>query len=157
MKIQLILIGKTTQEFVRLGFDEFSGRLKHYLPFEMEIIPELKSAKNLSTEQQKEKEGELLLKSFKPGDYIVLLDKKGKEMSSMQFAEYLEKKKQVVSKRLVFVIGGPFGFSPKVYEAAHEKISLSKMTFSHQLIRLIFAEQLYRAMTILSHEPYHHE
>ena len=157
MKIQLIVIGKTAQPFVRLGLEEFSGRLKHYLPFEMEVIPELKNTKNLSIEQQKEKEGEYLLKSFQPGDCIVLLDEKGKEMSSMQFAEYLGKKSQVVSKRLVFVIGGAYGFSPHVYETAHEKIALSQMTFSHQLIRLIFAEQLYRAMTIINHEPYHHE
>ena len=157
MKIQLIVVGKTTQDFVRLGLDEFSGRLKHYLPFEMEVIPDLKNTKNLSTEQQKEKEGECLLKSFLPGDCVVLLDEKGREMSSMQWAEYLEKKRQLVSKRLVFVIGGAYGFSSQVYEAAHEKLALSKMTFSHQLIRLIFTEQLYRAMTILSHEPYHHE
>ena len=157
MKIQLIVIGKTTQDFVRLGLNEFSERLKHYLPFEIEVIPELKNTKNFSAEQQKGKEGECLLKSFQQGDYIVLLDEKGKEMSSMQFAEYLEKKKQVVYKRLVFVIGGAYGFSPNVYETAHEKIALSQMTFSHQLTRLIFIEQLYRAMTIINHEPYHHE
>jgi len=157
MKIYLLVIGKTTQDFVRLGIDEFSGRLKHYLPFEMEVIPELKNTKNISVEQQKEKEGEYLLKSFQPGDFVVLLDERGKEMSSIQFSEYLEKKRQMISKRLVFVIGGPYGFSSKVYETVHEKISLSKMTFSHQLIRLIFVEQLYRAMTILNHEPYHHE
>ncbi len=157
MKIQLIVVGKTVQNFVQQGFDEFSGRLKHYLSFETETIPELKNTKNLSFEQQKEKEGELLLKYFQPGDYIVLLDEKGKEMSSVQFAAFLEKKMHVISKRLVFVIGGPYGFSPKIYETAHDKISLSKMTFSHQLIRLIFVEQLYRAMTILNHEPYHHE
>jgi 23S rRNA (pseudouridine1915-N3)-methyltransferase len=105
----------------------------------------------------KEKEGELILKYFQPGDYVVLLDEHGKEYTSMEFAEYIEKKRHTVSKRMVFVIGGPFGFSKKVYDAAHEQISLSRMTFSHQLIRLIFVEQLYRAMTILGNEPYHHE
>ena len=157
MKIVLLLVGKTAQDFVQKGVDEFCGRLKHYIPFELEIIPDLKNTKNLSFEQVKEKEGELILKSLQSGDCLVLLDERGKEFSSLKFAEYIEKKTHIVSKRLVFVIGGPYGFSQKVYDAAQEKISLSKMTFSHQLIRLIFAEQLYRAMTILNNEPYHHE
>ena len=157
MKMQLIVIGKTNQDFVQKGLDEFCARLKHYIPFELEIIPDIKNTKNLSFEQQKEREGELILKTFQSGDFIVLLDEKGKEFTSLKFAEYLEKKTHTVSKRLVFVIGGPYGFSQKVYEAAFEKIALSKMTFSHQLIRVIFAEQLYRAMTILNNEPYHHE
>jgi 23S rRNA (pseudouridine1915-N3)-methyltransferase len=157
MKIILLLVGKTAQDFVQKGMDEFCSRLKHYLPFELEIIPDIKNTKNLSFEQVKEKEGESVLKSLQSGDYIVLLDERGKEFSSLQFAEYLEKKMHTVPKRLVFVIGGPYGFSRKVYEIAQEKISLSKMTFSHQLIRLIFVEQLYRAMTILNNEPYHHE
>jgi len=155
--MQLIVIGKTNQDFVQKGLDEFCARLKHYIPFELEIIPDIKNTKNLSFEQQKEREGELILKTFQSGDFIVLLDEKGKEFTSLKFAEYLEKKTHTVSKRLVFVIGGPYGFSQKVYEAAFEKIALSKMTFSHQLIRVIFAEQLYRAMTILNNEPYHHE
>ena len=157
MKITLLLVGKTAQDFVQKGMDEFCGRLKHYIPFELEIIPDLKNTKNLSFEQVKEKEGELILKNIQSGDYLVLLDERGKEFSSLKFAEYIEKKTHTVSKRLVFLIGGPYGFSQKVYDAAQEKISLSKMTFSHQLIRLIFAEQLYRAMTILNNEPYHHE
>ena len=157
MKIVLLLVGKTAQDFVQKGVEEFCGRLKHYIPFELEIIPDLKNTKNLSFEQVKEKEGELILKSLQSGDCVVLLDERGKEFSSLKFAEYIEKKTHTVSKRLVFVIGGPYGFSQKVYDAAQEKISLSKMTFSHQLIRLIFAEQLYRAMTILNNEPYHHE
>ncbi len=157
MKIQLTVIGKTNQDFVRKGLDEFCNRLKHYVPFEMDIIPDIKNTKNLSQEQQKEREGELILKNIQPGDYLVLLDEKGKEFSSMLFADYIKKKTHVVSKKMVFVIGGPYGFSQKVYEAASEKISLSKMTFSHQMIRLIFVEQLYRAMTILNNEPYHHE
>jgi len=157
MKIVLLLVGKTAQDFVQKGVDEFCGRLKHYIPFELEIIPDLKNTKSLSFEQVKEKEGELILKSTQSGDCLVLLDERGKEFSSLKFAEYIEKKTHTVSKRLVFAIGGPYGFSQKVYDAAQEKISLSKMTFSHQLIRLIFAEQLYRAMTILNNEPYHHE
>ena len=156
MKIHLILIGKTNQPFVRQGLDEFCGRLSHYFPFELEIIPDIKNAKHLPIEQQKEKEGEMILRSFQPGDCIVLLDERGKEFTSKKFAEYIEKKTHAGIKRLVFVVGGAYGFSPGVYEAAHEKIALSKMTFSHQLIRLIFMEQLYRAMTILHHEPYHH-
>ena len=156
MKIHLILIGKTNQPFVRQGLDEFCGRLLHYFPFELETIPDIKNAKNLSVEQLKTKEGELILQSFQAGDSIVLLDERGKEFTSAKFAEFIEKKIHTGVKRLVFVVGGAYGFSPAVYEAAHEKIALSKMTFSHQLIRLIFAEQLYRAMTILYHEPYHH-
>jgi len=156
MKIHLILIGKTNQPFVRQGLDEFCSRLLHYFPFELETIPDIKNAKNLSVEQLKTKEGELILQSFQAGDSIVLLDERGKEFTSAKFAEFIEKKIHTGVKRLVFVAGGAYGFSPAVYEAAHEKIALSKMTFSHQLIRLIFAEQLYRAMTILYHEPYHH-
>ena len=157
MKIQLIVIGKTNQHFVQEGMDEFCRRLVHYFPFELEIIPDIKNTKHLPVEQQKEREGELILQSFQAGDFIVLLDERGKEFTSAKFAEYIEKKTHTGSKRLVFVVGGAYGFSPAVYEAAHEKIALSKMTFPHQLIRLIFIEQLYRAMTILHNEPYHHE
>ena len=156
MKIQLIAISKTNQQFVKQGLDEFHKRLEHYYPFELEIIPDIKNTKNLSVEQIKTKEGELILQSFQTGDYIILLDERGKEFTSGQFAEFIEKKSHTGVKRLVFVIGGAFGFSSAVYEAAQEKISLSKMTFPHQLIRLIFVEQLYRAMTILHGEPYHH-
>jgi 23S rRNA (pseudouridine1915-N3)-methyltransferase len=123
----------------------------------MEVIPELKNTKSLSMEQQKEKEGELILKALQPGDVVVLLDEHGKEFRSIEFAEWAEKKMHTVNKRLVFIIGGPYGFSKDVYAAAQEKISLSKMTFSHQMIRLIFVEQLYRAMNILAGGPYHHE
>ncbi|MDR1683565.1 MAG: 23S rRNA (pseudouridine(1915)-N(3))-methyltransferase RlmH [Candidatus Symbiothrix sp.] len=157
MKIQLLVIGKTSQGFVERGLAEYAGRLKHYLPFEMQVIPDIKNAKNLSFEQIKEKEGENLLKLLQPTDYVALLDEHGMEFTSMQFAAYIEKKKQTTIKHLVFVIGGPYGFSQKIYNRAQEKIALSKMTFSHQLIRLVFAEQLYRAMTILCGEPYHHE
>ena len=157
MKISLIVIGKTDASYFVDAINEYKNRLVHYIPFEMEIIPDIKNVKNLREEQQKEKEGELILKMLQPGDYLVLLDEHGKSFTSMEFAAYLEREMHVVSKRLVFVIGGPYGFSEAVYKAASEKISLSKMTFSHQMIRLIFVEQIYRAMTILNNEPYHHE
>ena len=157
MKISLIVIGKTDASYFVDAINEYKNRLVHYIPFAMEIIPDIKNVKNLREEQQKEKEGELILKMLQPGDYLVLLDEHGKSFTSMEFATYLERKMHVVSKRLVFVIGGPYGFSEAVYKAASEKISLSKMTFSHQMIRLIFVEQIYRAMTILNNEPYHHE
>ena len=153
MKISLIVIGKTDASYFVDAINEYKNRLVHYIPFEMEIIPDIKNVKNLREEQQKEKEGELILKMLQPGDYLVLLDEHGKSFTSMEFATYLERKMHVVSKRLVFVIGGPYGFSEAVYKAASEKISLSKMTFSHQMIRLIFVEQIYRAMTILNNEP----
>ena len=157
MKIGLIVIGKTDAGYFVEAINEYKNRLTHYIPFEMEVIPDIKNVKNLSEAQQKEKEGELILKALQPGDYLVLLDEKGKEFTSMQFSTYLEKKMHTVPKRLVFVVGGPYGFSEAVYKAASEKISLSKMTFSHQMIRLIFIEQIYRAMTIWNNEPYHHE
>ena len=157
MKISLIVIGKTDAAYFAEAVDEYKSRLTHYIPFEMQVIPDLKNSKNLTVEQQKEKEGELILKNLQQGDYVVLLDERGKEFTSLNFASYIEKKKQSVPKRFVFIIGGPYGFSTAVYGKATEKISLSKMTFSHQMIRLVFVEQLYRAMTILNNEPYHHE
>ena len=131
-------------------------RLQHYVPFELQALPEVKNTKNLTMSQQKTQEGVLIRKAMQAGDWFVLLDEQGKEYTSMQFAAYLEKKIQIVSRRLVFVIGGPYGFSDEVYQMASERLSLSKMTFSHQMIRPIFVEQLYRAMTILRGEPYHH-
>lgn len=157
MRTALIVIGKTIEKHYITGINDYVERTRHFLPFEMEVIPELKNTKSLTEEQQKEKEGDLLLKAFQPGDFIVLLDEGGKEFRSIEFAEWMERKMHTVSKRLVFVIGGPYGFAPKIYRAAHEKLSLSKMTFSHQMVRLIFAEQLYRAMSILNGSPYHHE
>ncbi|MBN2659932.1 MAG: 23S rRNA (pseudouridine(1915)-N(3))-methyltransferase RlmH [Tannerellaceae bacterium] len=157
MKISLVVIGKTDAAYFVDAINEYKNRLVHYIPFEMEVIPDIKNVKNLREDQQKEKEGELILKTLQPGDYLVLLDEHGKSFTSMEFATYIERKMHVVPKRLVFVIGGPYGFSEAVYKAASEKISLSKMTFSHQMIRLIFVEQIYRAMTILNNEPYHHE
>lgn len=157
MKITLLVVGKTTDPHFMAGIDEYARRIRHYLPFDMEVIPELRNTKSLSEEQQKEKEADLLLKAFLPGDHIVLLDEHGREFRSLEFASWMEKKMAAGLKRLVFVVGGPYGFSPRVHAAASEKISLSRMTFSHQMIRLISAEQIYRAMTILNHEPYHHE
>lgn len=157
MKTTLLAVGRTVETYYIEAIREYAERTKHYIPFEIEIIPELKNTKSLSTEQQKEKESELILKSLQSSDYIVLLDEKGKEFRSVEFASWMERKLSTVGKRLVFIIGGPYGFSEKIYQVANEKISLSKMTFSHQMIRLIFVEQLYRAMTILNGGPYHHE
>ncbi len=157
MKVALIVVGRTVEKHYITAINDYIERTKHFISFDMEVISELKNTKSLTMDQQKEKEGELILKSFQPGDVIVLLDEFGKEFRSVDFANWLEKKMANVNKRLVFVIGGPYGFSQKVYEAAYEKISLSKMTFSHQMVRLIFVEQLYRAMTILNNGPYHHE
>lgn len=157
MKITLLVIGKTDAGYFIDAVSEYQKRLEHYIPFEIQVIPDIKNTKNLTVEQQKEKEGELILKNLQPGDYVVLLDERGKEYSSLQFASYIEKKTHNVPKRLVFIIGGPYGFSGAVYDKANEKLTLSRMTFSHQMVRLIFVEQLYRAMTILNNEPYHHE
>ncbi len=157
MKIVLLVVGKTNDAHFIAGIDEYMQRIRHYVPFTLEVIPELKNTKSLSEAQQKEKEADLLLKAFLPGDYIILLDEHGKEYRSMEFASWMEKRMATGVKRLIFVVGGPYGFSPRIYSTAQEKISLSKMTFSHQMIRLIFVEQIYRAMTIINHEPYHHE
>ena len=152
-----MVVGRTVEPYFVTDINEYVQRTRRYLSFDMEVIPELKNTKSISEEVQKEKEGELILKSLQPGDVVVLLDEGGKEMRSIEFANYMEKKMNSVNKRLVFIIGGPYGFSQKVYAAAHEKISLSRMTFSHQMVRLIFVEQLYRAMNILNGGPYHHE
>jgi len=157
MRISLIVIGKTDARYFDEAIKEYQNRLVHYIPFDMQVIPDLKNTKSLNIMQQKEREGELIIKSLQSGDYLVLLDERGKEFSSLQFSSYIEKKMHAVPKRLVFVIGGPYGFSDEVYGKASEKISLSKMTYSQQMIRLVFVEQLYRAMTILNNEPYHHE
>mgnify|MGYP005608693753 FL=1 len=157
MKFTLLVVGRTVEKHYITAIDDYVAHTKHFISVDMEVIPELKNTKSLSMEQQKEKEGELILKALQPGDVVVLLDEHGKEFRSIEFADWVERKMHTVNKRLVFIIGGPYGFSPKVYEVAQEKISLSKMTFSHQMIRLIFVEQLYRAMTILNNNPYHHE
>ena len=157
MKTTLLMVGRTVEPCFATAIDDYATRARRYLAFDMEIIPELKNTRNLTAEVQKEKEGELILKALQPGDVVVLLDEGGKELRSVEFADYMQRKMNSVSKRLVFVIGGPYGFSQKVYEAAQEKLSLSRMTFSHQMVRLVFVEQLYRAMSILHGSPYHHE
>lgn len=156
MKTILIQVGKTVNKHFTAGICDYVERINHYMPFEVVTIPELRNTKNLSEEQQKQAEGELILKQLQPTDTIVLLDEHGKEFRSIEFARWLEQKQQN-ARRLVFVIGGPYGFSPAVYARANEQLSLSKMTFSHQMIRLTFTEQVYRACTIIRGEPYHHE
>ena len=157
MKTLLLVVGKTTDPHILRLIDEYVSRINHYMPFSIEVIPELKGVKNVSTDQQKEREAELLLKALQPGDHIVLLDEHGKERRSMEFAQWMQKRMAAAPRRLVFVVGGSYGFAPVLHKAASEEISLSQMTFSHQMIRLLFTEQIYRAMTILHNEPYHHE
>ncbi|MBP3614821.1 MAG: 23S rRNA (pseudouridine(1915)-N(3))-methyltransferase RlmH [Bacteroidaceae bacterium] len=157
MRITLLVVGRTVDNNITSGIADYVKRLSHFTQFDTEIIPELKNARKLSEAQQKEQEGELILKSFAPGDHIVLLDEGGREFRSTEFAAWIEHKQNISTRRLVFVVGGPYGFSQKVYSAANEKLSLSRMTFSHQMIRLLFVEQLYRAYTIINHLPYHHE
>lgn len=157
MKITLLVVGKNVGKELTTLISDYAERVTHYIPFEMVTIPELKNTKSLSAEQQKQAEGELIMKQLQSSDYVVLLDERGKEMRSVDFAEWIEKRQQTVGKRLVFIIGGPYGFSKDVYDKKQEMLSVSKMTFSHQMIRLIFTEQLYRAMTIIKNEPYHHE
>ena len=157
MKTIFIVIGKTTDRRIATLTDEYIGRIGHYMSFEMQVIPELRSAKNLSQEQQKAEESELLKKTLQPGDYIVLLDEHGKERRSIDFASWMQKRMAAAPRRLVFIGGGPYGFARQIHELAQEEISLSQMTFSHQMIRLLFVEQVYRAMTIIRGEPYHHE
>lgn len=156
MKTILILVGKTVNKHFIAGIEDYSERISHYMPFEIVTIPELRNTKNLSEEQQKISEGDLILRQIQPSDTVVLLDEHGKEFRSIEYARWLQQKQQT-ARRLVFVIGGPCGFSDAVYSRSNEKISLSKMTFSHQMVRLIFTEQLYRACTIIKGEPYHHE
>ncbi|MDY6270498.1 MAG: 23S rRNA (pseudouridine(1915)-N(3))-methyltransferase RlmH [Prevotella sp.] len=156
MKTVLILIGKTTNKHFVAGINDYSERINHYMPFEIKVIQEIKNTKSLTEDQQKIAEGSLILKLLQPSDTVVLLDEHGEEMRSVAFAKWLQGK-QFNARRLVFVIGGPYGFSQEVYDRATELVSLSKMTFSHQMVRLIFTEQLYRACTIIKGEPYHHE
>lgn len=156
MNIKLIAIGKTDNKNLQLLIDEYTRRLSFYIKFELEIIADIKNVKNLSESQQKEKEGELILTKLTQTDQLILLDENGKSFSSIEFADNLQKKMSSGVKTLVFVIGGPYGFSDAVYNKSFGKISLSKMTFSHQMVRLFFIEQLYRGFTILKGEPYHH-
>lgn len=157
MKGVLIVVGKTTDKRFEAIIQEYIERIRHYIPFTIEVIPELKNTKGLSQDEQKKREGEQILKSLQAGDYIVLLDEHGSERNSMDFASWMQKKMAAGPKRLVFIVGGPYGFSDAIHQKGNEKISLSRMTLSHQMIRMFFVEQIYRAMTILNGEPYHHE
>lgn len=157
MKITLLTIGKTEDKYLNEGIDIYLKRLKHYVTFRILELPELKNTKSLSQEQQKIRESELIFKNIQSTDYVVLLDENGKEFSSRGFSVFLNKKMVGGLQHLVFIVGGPYGFSDEVYSRSNDKISLSQMTFSHQMIRLLFSEQLYRAFTILKGEPYHHD
>ena len=156
MKITLLVVGKTTDSHIEALIQEYQKRLTHYVPFTLQVIPELKNTKALTSEQQKQAEGELILRTITPATDLILLDEYGKEYRSIEFADYIQKRMSS-GRDVVFVVGGPYGFSEAVYQRANGKISLSKMTFSHQMVRLFFVEQIYRAMTILRGEPYHHE
>lgn len=157
MKTILLVVGRTVEPHFITAINDYVQRTRRYLSFDLEVIPELKNTRNLSTDVQKEKEADLILKALQPGDTVVLLDEGGREMRSIEFADYMKHKMNTVNRRLVFMVGGPYGFSKRIYDVAYEKISLSRMTFSHQMVRLIFVEQLYRAMSILHGSPYHHE
>lgn len=157
MKVVLLVVGKTNDKNFINSISEYQKRLKFYIPFELVELPELKNNRNLSEAQQKQLEGESILASLDNSDLVVLLDDKGVEYTSMQFSAFMQRSMASGAKRLVFIVGGPYGFSQAVYDRANSKLSLSRMTFSHQMVRLVFVEQLYRAMTILRGEPYHHE
>ena len=157
MKIELAVIGKTSIGYLKQGIDEYIKRLKHYVPFEIKYIDDIKNTKNISEDQQKQTEGAKILSLLDKSDFVVLLDEHGKEYTSMQYSSYLQKRMLSGVKKVVFVIGGPYGFSQEVYDRANDKISFSKMTFNHEMIRLIFTEQLYPAYPIITPEPYHHE
>ena len=150
------MVGKTTDKHFQASTEEYVRRVSHYMPFSLTVIPELKATRSLSEEQQRQAEGEQILRLLQPGDTVVLLDEHGQELRSIELARWLEQKRQT-ARRLVFVIGGPYGFSPAVYARSNEQLSLSRLTFSHQMVRLVFVEQLYRACTIIKGEPYHHE
>lgn len=157
MKIALLQIGRTHAPFLQAGFDEYFGRLRRYIQFESVALPDLRTTRGLTERQQKDREGEIILGALTPSDRVVLLDERGREFTSREFAGFLEREMASGAKRLVFVVGGPYGFSEAVYARADMKVSFSRMTFSHEMIRLFFVEQVYRAMTILRNEPYHHD
>lgn len=157
MNINIILTGKTSFNFVNDGFNEYMNRLKRFIRYEVKVLPELKNTKSLSVSEQKEREADMQMKAIEGKDCIILLDDKGKEMNSVEFAGFINSRMNAGVKVVTFVVGGPYGFSERIYMKAQYKISLSQLTFSHQLVRIIFAEQLYRAFTIIRKEPYHHE
>lgn len=151
------MVGRTTTSYIQSGIDIFSKRIVHYVPFDINVFQDIKTTKSLSEDKQKLMEGQRMLDALQPGDWVVLLDEKGKEYTSREFASYVDKRMVSVARRMIFVVGGPYGFSKAMYDRADEKMSLSKMTFPHEMVRLFFVEQLYRAMTILRGEPYHHD
>lgn len=157
MKITIIAVGKTATPYISKAIDAYLERLSHYVKTEIEIIPDIKVSRALTEQQQKDREGEAILSLLRPGDVAVLLDERGKELTSREFAESIERRMTAGLKRLVYIIGGPYGFSQAVYDAVPQRLSLSRMTFTHEMIRLFFTEQIYRAMTILRGEPYHHD
>ena len=157
MNIKLIAVGKTDNPALQQLISTYEKRLSYYINFDLQLLPDIKNSKSLSEEQQKIKEGELILSYVEPSHHLILLDERGKDYTSIAFADELQKKMKTGIKQLTFVIGGPYGFSQAIYQRANSKLSLSKLTFSHQMIRLFFVEQLYRAFTILRNEPYHHQ
>lgn len=157
MKTTLLLIGKTDEEYLEHGIQKYVARIVHYSPFDIKVLPDMRNTKNMSELQQKQREAEVILNEIAPNDYVAVLDENGTQFTSRQFAEFIEKTTMQGARRLLFVVGGPYGFAPEIYQRANRKISLSQMTFSHQMVRLIFVEQLYRAFTILRGEPYHHD
>ena len=156
MKILLIVVGKTDQQWLTEGISQYADRLSHYSQFELQVIPDIRNTRSMEAQVQKVREGEQILKLLQPSDDVWLLDDKGREMTSPEMARWLEKRMSQSTKRMVFIIGGPYGFSPDVYDRVPGRLSLSRMTFSHQMVRLIFVEQLYRAFSILNNLPYHH-
>ena len=157
MEITLITVGKTTTDYIQTGINEYCKRLKRYIPFSIKYLPDIKNTKKLTENQQKEEEGKLILAELTASDFIILLDERGEMLTSRGFSDFLQKGMLGGKKRMVFIVGGPYGFSADVYARANTKLSFSKMTFSHEMIRLFFTEQVYRAMTILKGEPYHHD
>ncbi|MBD5193708.1 MAG: 23S rRNA (pseudouridine(1915)-N(3))-methyltransferase RlmH [Paramuribaculum sp.] len=157
MKIVLMTVGKTTTEYLRKGIEMYTARINRYMQFELNELPDIRNTKSLTEAQQKEREGELILSALQPSDAVVLLDERGREMTSREFADDIDRYGIRGTKRLVYIVGGPYGFSAKVYDRANAKLSLSRMTYPHEMVRLFFTEQIYRAMTILRGEPYHHD
>lgn len=157
MKIVLLVVGKTTTDYLKKGIDEYVGRVNRFMPFDMKVVADVKTSKKLTPAQQKDAEGVKILEQVQGGDTLILLDERGKEYTSRQFSAFIEQKAQTVSRNLIFVIGGPYGFSQAVYDRANGMLSLSKMTFTHEMIRMFFIEQLYRALSITANLPYHHD
>ena len=157
MKIVLMTVGKTTTDYLRKGIEMYTARINRYMQFELNELPDIRNTKSLTEAPQKEREGELILSALQPSDAVVLLDERGREMTSREFADDIDRYGIRGTKRLVYIVGGPYGFSAKVYDRANAKLSLSRMTYPHEMVRLFFTEQIYRAMTILCGEPYHHD